>query len=116
MSFTPPLMIGDSCTIIVSACEVIVASSFPLVGKLPRAPADDLLGLLQASELFRLLGFIEIVDVTLLGVKLIFLKCLRFYIIHICALATNKIHMLEKASRSILLTFSKMSFGELMCS
>ena len=79
-SFTPPLMIGDSCTIIVSACEVIVASSFPLVGKLPRAPADDLFWLLQASELFRLLGFIEIVDVTLLGVKLIFLKCLRFYV------------------------------------
>ena len=89
MSFTPPLMIGESCTIIVSACEVIVASSFPLVGKLPRAPADDLFWLLQASELFRLLGFIEIVDVTLLGVKLIFLKCLSFYIIHICALAIN---------------------------
>ena len=99
-------MIGDSCTIIVSACEVIVASSFPLVGKLPRAPADDLLGLLQASELFRLLGFIEIVDVTLLGVKLIFLKCLSFYIIHICALAINKILIIfvhTDVSKSILI-------------
>ena len=83
---TPPLMMGESCTIIVSACEVMAASSFLLFCKLPRA---------QASELFRLFGFIEMVDVTLLGVKLIFLKCLRFYI----NLSHNTCYHLHRCSK-----------------